>query len=290
MPARFATAVIVLFWLGTSAWLFHNDIWPRLRPGDPPPYVLNVHDEELNSRPPVSWTVYRDDPNKPFGRLYTSVAYFKEDDTFLLKSRFTQIEPANLFGFQARILQLKQEEQVTRDGDLRKVTVEMEATIGVLGLALDDAKGKLRLDGVVRDGRLHARMQVNDEDVPVDSVPVTRRSGMLLTMHPVNQLAGLRAGQRWQVSLANPLRDLFSALVRKRFGFSLGGDSGSTTLAAEVLAEPKELVWAGGRDSCWVIEYRGGDDTAQTWVRQSDGLVVRQEARRGEEVLILQRQ
>jgi hypothetical protein len=166
----------------------------------------------------------------------------------------------------------------------------MEATIGVLGLALDDAKGKLRLDGVVRDGRLHARMQVNDEDVPVDSVPVTRRSGMLLTMHPVNQLAGLRAGQRWQVSLANPLRDLFSALVRKRFGFSLGGDSGSTTLAAEVLAEPKELVWAGGRDSCWVIEYRGGDDTAQTWVRQSDGLVVRQEARRGEEVLILQRQ
>jgi len=50
------------------------------------------------------------------------------------------------------------------------------------------------------------------------------------------------------------------------------------------------LFWDGQDVPCLVIKYTGdGDVNARTWVRESDGLVLRQEARQGGDLLSLER-
>jgi hypothetical protein len=55
------------------------------------------------------------------------------------------------------------------------------------------------------------------------------------------------------------------------------------------------LDWPQGtsgtvRIRCFVITYTGGDSKARTWVRQSDGTVLQQEASVGSDELILKRE
>ena len=57
----------------------------------------------------------------------------------------------------------------------------------------------------------------------------------------------------------------------------LQGYTGVRRLQAEVLPETKLLRWKDREVPCLVIEYRGDDSTARTWVREDDGLVLRQE-------------
>src|SRR5438093_4580587 len=59
MPPRLVTAVLILAWLATSSWLFYQDLWPRIRPGEPPAFRIDFSDEVLAKRPPVHWTVYK---------------------------------------------------------------------------------------------------------------------------------------------------------------------------------------------------------------------------------------
>jgi hypothetical protein len=62
-------------------------------------------------------------------------------------------------------------------------------------------------------------------------------------------------------------------------------------LTAEVLSQPQTLTWQGKDVECWVIEYRGDDDsTARTWVSKKDNKVLRQEAFGMGEQLRLQRE
>ena len=50
------------------------------------------------------------------------------------------------------------------------------------------------------------------------------------------------------------------------------------------------MHWNGEAVSCWVIEYRRDEPVARTWVRASDGKVLKQEAfQKGEVRLTLLR-
>ena len=60
-------------------------------------------------------------------------------------------------------------------------------------------------------------------------------------------------------------------------------------LYAEVASEPLGLLYKGDLVPCWVIEYRADQPVARTWVRVSDGKVLRQEAFGMGENLALQR-
>jgi hypothetical protein len=76
---------------------------------------------------------------------------------------------------------------------------------------------------------------------------------------------------------------------------ALGGQAAAlpgapTVLQARVLTELQPMDWNGESHLCLIIEYRGEEHTARTWVRQSDGLVLRQEATAHGETLVLQRE
>ena len=48
-------------------------------------------------------------------------------------------------------------------------------------------------------------------------------------------------------------------------------------------------MWHGRDSVCWVIEYRDEELAVRTWVRVSDGRVLKQEAFRGGEHLTIER-
>src|SRR5215510_6456088 len=60
MPPRLLSLTIVAGWLGMGAWLFVRDLWPSLRPGEPPPYTFMASDEAPRQGPPVRWNVFKD--------------------------------------------------------------------------------------------------------------------------------------------------------------------------------------------------------------------------------------
>jgi hypothetical protein len=62
-------------------------------------------------------------------------------------------------------------------------------------------------------------------------------------------------------------------------------------MQAEVLPELQTLHREDNKEvSCLVIKYKSDSGSAETWVRASDGTVLRQEASAGGEKLILDRQ
>ena len=88
--------------------------------------------------------------------------------------------------------------------------------------------------------------------------------------------------------LVDPMADALRAMAAKELPVS---KMGPRFLDAEVLPTLRHLSWNGNEVPCRVIEYRSEDGfKASTWVRESDGLVLRQQAELGNDVVILQRE
>jgi hypothetical protein len=122
-------------------------------------------------------------------------------------------------------------------------------------------------------------------------VPVSDRGSVLNPLHPVSKIAGLKRGQHWRIPLVDPLSDSLKAMARADPALQtlVKQDSGLRTLQAEVLSETQTMAWGDGQETCLVIEYRDGDMSAQTWVREGDGTVLRQVATLWGEKLLMER-
>ena len=96
--------------------------------------------------------------------------------------------------------------------------------------------------------------------------------------------------KRWRMPLVDPLSDALAVAARDMLKGVIALEApGERYLDAEVLAEPQTLVWNDRDVPCLVIEFKGEDLTARTWVRASDGLVLCQEARGHGDHLVLHR-
>jgi hypothetical protein len=107
---------------------------------------------------------------------------------------------------------------------------------------------------------------------------------VLNPMMPVRRLRDVQPGRRWVIREVDPLRDAVSILLREaakdsQVALSALPRPENRELLAEVRPTPEKLVRDGGQAvECWVIEYRGEDVAARTWVSVADGRVLRQEA------------
>jgi len=55
MPTRTITILIVVFWLGMLAWLMHAEVWPRIQPGQPPAFAVDLMDDSQDMPVPTRW-------------------------------------------------------------------------------------------------------------------------------------------------------------------------------------------------------------------------------------------
>jgi hypothetical protein len=293
MPSIRAVALIVIFWFSNTAYVAYRDLWPVLFASGPPPVAIDLADEAAQTIP-VRWTIHMSGQKKP-GRLTTLMKYHETDDTFAFTNRYTDLryEAASAV---VVVPELTSVVRVTRGGDLREQTVD-----GRIELFLGDARvgeAKARVAGHVTAGELRAAvdaeysfagMRTQRLERTLDPVPVPVGQP-LNPLQPVNRLTDLRPGRRWVVHESNPLEDAVAAVVKEQAGqFGLVLPEGTRErLYGEVLAELRTLEWNGEAVPCRVIEYRRQEPVARTWVRASDGKVLKQEAfRKGEALTIV---
>lgn len=295
MPPRTVSALIVLFWLATIGWFTYRDLWPYWAPEEAPPFVIDLADEATPNNE-VLWQVHRQarrggEPEE-IGLARTRLSYFNDDDTFQVTSELVDVQ---LLQF-VRVVEFTNHYRVTRAGELRSLSTE--GKIEIFKLA-----GEAQFSGTVQNGRL---VQVGKIKLPLvgtiepklEDVPAPRGS-VLNPLHPVSRIRGLTPGRRWQMSVVNPLADAVEPALNaawkkvqetdKPLGLRI--PEPPRTLAAEVLRDKHAMRYDGVDHECFVIEYRGKDDEppARTYVRVSDGLVLRQEASTLSERYYLQR-
>jgi hypothetical protein len=291
MPSRSIILAIVVFWLATTGWLIYRDLRLRLLPGEPPPYTIDLADEAEMST--IRWSVFRDDNPKQTGYAKTKVRYNEADDMFEISGEFKFWSSGIMQGSADMVFEGLY--SVTREGRLRAVDASatlFQATDARTTLLKGaDALGKARIEGTVQDRRFkpHLTLDVRgvlhlERDLPI--VEVSERGNVLNPLQPVNRLGGLRKGQHWRMPLVHPLSDALSAAVSSLLKQEVAGVS---SLDAEVLPETHVLEWGHTLVPCLVVEFTGEDVRVRTWVRESDGTVLRQEVEQHGEKLALQR-
>ena len=290
MPSRPTVGLIALFWLATSAYIGHREIWPRFFADAPPPIRIDLADEAAQALP-VRWTVHRG--NQPIGTLTTRMQYVPEDDTFRFVSQYNQLT-LEVARFSFDLGGLETSTRVTRTGELREQRMAGKLRVALVTPLSKTSMGEpasAEVTGTVADGRLVGRCRIwypaNAPDPvvdrPLEPVPVT--AGQVLNpMAPVGRLRDVRPGQRWVIRQVDPLQDAMAILFKEvlkdsQIAATVIPRQTSQEMLAEVLQSPVQLTRLRVEPvECWVIEYRGEGVQAKTWVSREDGRVLRQEA------------
>lgn len=288
MPSRRSIAIIILFWLVTAGYVAYRDVLPRLFPSGSPQIDIELADE-ASQTVPIRWAIYRG--GLKIGRLITSTSYDKADDTFWLINEYKQLE-LEVGGVKGVIPELTTTIRITRSGVLREQSLNGK----IEGYSRDKrfAEAEAHIHGTVIEGQLISECEIKSSfgDFKQTLEPVRVPEGQILNpLQPVNRLTNLRPGHSWYVQLSSPLDDATDLFLRKKLeeqGFKLQQKK-QEPVFAQVMKNQQNLDWNGQVVSCWVIEYQQDEPVARTWVRASDGKVLKQEAFRGGEQLTIER-
>jgi hypothetical protein len=284
--------LIVAFWAVTTGWLVYSDLWPRFQTGEPPPFNIDLADEASVNVQKTFWTLFKD--GVEVGNLETGVKYRDEDDTFeipaLLKVR--------LFSPRGKEpdVTIDSMYRVSREGELRELAAHGKMA-DLVSLHLDGA-----IQNMAFTQHFHLVGPGGFEFKPtLKPVPVSHRGSVFNPFQPVNKVRGLRLGQRWRLPMVDPFFDIVKAAVSNAVpGFELPD---LPVLQAEVLPAVQILPQLelkpvdNGRPTtprlsgvvCLVIQYTSDEINARTWVRESDGAVLRQEATQHGDTWVLDR-
>jgi hypothetical protein len=292
---------IVLLWLATTGWFIHRELWPLFFPNDAPPFVIDLGDEITsqfsgpNRRSDALWLIQRNDEG--IGYAESRLRYVKENDSFEMETR---IKKLNLKGFvRVEITEMISAYQVNRHGELLGLRLSGRMTLHLLGLVLS---GSMDLTGEVKDGKLY-RAGVLDlpglgKIQPKFDVIEAPRGSFLNPMHPVPKVR-VRPGHRWRMPILDPLSDALEPIlqaiveqVRPEQPIDLKKllPARPSFLDAEVLSELVTIDYYKYNEkvTCYVIEFRSEGRIARTYVRETDGAVMRQEVfSQGEKIALV---
>jgi hypothetical protein len=281
MPPRWACVLIVLCWLAVNGWLFYHELLPRLLPDQPPPYSVDLLEEVQDRRwmRPVGWTVY---VRGEEGLERALSAKMRVDhparDTFEMVAEYTPLKGEKyappLRGLEVE--KMTSTYRVNAAGDLLGVSFELEGRPKseifkrwLPGRFVLDIRGDVEGEQFKPVGRLRLPAAGVEQSQSLPGAVVRRGGGVLLPLHPVNRLRGLRPGQTWTVAVFDPVVDAMR---------NFGGESELRRLRCRVRDE-EEIFSHGRRNNvpCLVIDMEGEGLTGRTLVARDTGLVLAQE-------------
>jgi hypothetical protein len=276
MPSRPVTAAILLLWVLSTGWMLQREVLSRMGTHEPPPLHFDLADDVSDRL--ITWKIYRGE--ELIGNARSTIKR-KEDRTFELGCEhqyYRKFGPTRL----ADIKKVASIYRVTMEGDLVEMSMSIKAQFTGNMMAEQAARG------TVKDGKLH--MELDKEGFlvkfgagaliqlkPVDVPPGTT---VLNTMHPLHRITGLWEGRRWKVPVFNPIKFDFALLAKE-----------PPEPIAEVASDT--ITWRGEEVDCWRIDYtdtKKDERIGHTWVRCTDGLVLRQEASLENNKLTLERE
>lgn len=253
MPPRSVTIGIVVFWLGVSSWLVWRDIWPRLAPGEPPPFTLDLMDSTQGVPTSVRWRVRASRPQRDTlltANLTSSIVQPPGSDQLELRARLDVVKGEGQTVFPLDRVESKY--QVDLHG--RLLGLEASAQLG--GLA---ASQKGSFTGTIRDGvctlRWHKKALEKQHDGTL-RIETPLNGLVVLPLHPVHRMAGIEPGRSWRVALLDPL-DLV--------GFA---EPNVVWVRFEVQEQEETLNWQRRDHSCRLVRYEGdnGNVKGTIWV------------------------
>jgi hypothetical protein len=285
MPPRPITLTIVAFWLAAMSWLFSQEIWPALRPGERSPFTIDLSREAQGVKAATRWTLYRNQVR--IGYALTATTYRPNEQLYDLTTRIhLEKEQENegqrlkyaFLGMEIEVDKMASMYRVTQEGELRSFDGRISLSLRSKTLAPEQVE--IQIHGDVADRTFSPRWKVHStllgtHDFNADPVEIHSHDSMLNPMQPWNRLRNVQKRQQWRMVLFDPLADSLGSMVP-------GRKPAVRYLEAGVLETTDELAWDDNNVTCLVIEYRGENLTARTWVRESDGLVLRQEAIRND--------
>lgn len=279
MPPRTVVVGIVAFWLAVTGLVFYRDVWPRLVASGPPPVTIELADEARQNSP-ARWTVLRN--GQRVGRLVTQMRYLDATDEFQFTYRYAELALVQS-GITLKLNEALSEVYMTRAGHLKAQNMRGKVDVQLRGASV--AQGTVTVTATVTNGLLGGRCEIASTlaNLAGDLDPVPVPAGQPLNpLQPVNRVANVRPGDQWEVHESNPLQDAVGNLFRKKLaevGLRLPEDKKRESLLARVLDDTQDLIGPRGEATpCRVIEYRRAEPVARTWVRATDGKVLRQEA------------
>ncbi len=128
MPSRWMSLAILVFWLATTAWLVYHDLWPEWRPGEPPPFHIDLVEEvQKGPRLKTNWDVLRqgegDTSLQRIFRATTWVDYDADNDIFALNAEFNAIDTKHPYSLAKLHVQfMSSQYRVTRPASCKQWT------------------------------------------------------------------------------------------------------------------------------------------------------------------------
>ena len=277
MPPRWVSAAIIVGWIAAVAWLFRLEIWPALEPGAPPPFTIDLAEEAQTTKLPINWRVYQNGHYTLNAK--TSVEHRVKENDFTLRAVFTpppfqtDADKNAAAAEKIDIRNMTSAYRVTPEGQLLRLEVSMECNFKALNIPCN-----LRVWGDVRDGQFMPHYEIESlntrKTFSLPPVAVSSQGSVVMPLHPVNRIGGLKPGQQWRVPVFDPVSDSLASLT--------GGSGEVRFLRAKVRPQTEMLSWNHTETPCLVIDYheerarKEEQMTAETWVRAADGLVLKQ--------------
>ncbi len=257
MPRLFTRILIMIFWLICSGMLFYRDILPDYLVGQPPDWKRLVQKAEYGT---TRWLIAVDDGgerNRVVGQAFNEIN-MRADGATILKSRI-KIDAKGLFNgtflqvAESTKFQFENTTTITPQGLLDHIRAEVlveelgdKPILVIQGIPTDQNKLDIRFSSSISP-LMNFRQII--EYAPHQMV----RGGL----EPIDQLPGLRIGQRWTTQILQPMT------------------ARPESIRSEVVSLVR-IFWDGNPTEVFLVEHKAITFSAKTWVRR-DGLVLRQQ-------------
>ncbi|MFO0948432.1 MAG: hypothetical protein U1D30_21340 [Planctomycetota bacterium] len=271
MPSRSVQAFILIFWIAMTAWLLEREILPRMGFGELT-YKAVLADRAVAE--PTTWALTVN--GERVGNILTLVEP-REDGSHQLTAR-ANVDGAIFGKLDERVSPGSAPSQVSRS-PFPNFRVNSDIFVSAQGrlkrfnvqLGIEGANVTIHLEGVVRDNAL----ELKASDLPIltgeTTIPIQAEAMVFDQFGPLDRIPGLSVGKLWTTRAINPLA---AAIAPSGW---LGGAASALEVVRHEVTGVEPLAWKGKAYPCFVVEHRQDRTTAHSWVRCSDGRVLRQE-------------
>ncbi len=309
MPPRWLTLAIVVFWLGMATVFGLTDVWPRLSPAEPLLFPVDVVDEAGQQKELVNYNVSKNGTLNKY-KAELEWRYHPEDDTFESECKVRILLPdaeaprAEGPDWLPQVHELTQTSsyRLTRAGETKSIDVRTDYSLVRRASDSEAAvKVKAEVAGVPQAGQFVPHVRLTFPDLKADrqlgpltardferdgdAVAVPPRGTVLNPLHPPRRFPDLADGQHWRMTVIDPLALLgLTAPLGDDALRRAGIDAGAATSVLDARVEPglEGVDWDAGKGvPCRVVRCAGeGPVEGLTfWVRQKDGVVMREDFR-----------
>lgn len=266
MPPRSVIVVVVLFWLASSVWLFQREIQPRLASGESPLFALAHDDDKKQERISATWTAYY----KPAGsklelpyRIQTTVVHHdkRKEDLFELVAHMRPASDQRTNFLQIFHLgDLETTYRVRRHGLMTGRMVGIKATVAFHQGSTQQIGDQIgEFESAVRGERYqidwNTKNQKKNESGTLDE-DASLAGAILMPLHPLESMPGLRPGQRWELHALDPL------------AATLTSSAQLIRVNAKVREESEILNWEKNDYRCRIVDFSDTKSTMEgtIWV------------------------